>query len=65
MHSSRSAYTVEAADLDLTKAKKMILQTEAVQKTQKLSAGDSRENPIEVDALQGTRSRRGDSRGGY
>ena len=50
------------ADLDLTKAKKMILQTEAVQETQKLSAGDSRENPIEVDALQGTRSRRGDSR---
>ena len=28
------------ADLDLTKAKKMILQTEAVQETQKLSAGD-------------------------
>ena len=51
--------------LTLDNAKKHVLQTEAVQEThKKLAAGDSRDNPVEVDSVTWKKDKRGTPRGG-
>ena len=51
--------------LTLDNAKKYVLQTEAVQEThKKLAAGDSRDNPVEVDSVTWKKDKRGTPRGG-